>query len=324
MIGQEQEFESGEISLDQDLRQRLGALAPLHEGELKLKDGAVVSFQRLGQPRSSRLLIANGLGARLYTWLPLLPTLLERFEILCWNYRGLFDPQEEGSALRWSEQSLAIEAHGADLIELAEAGFDTHPPTEELHLLGWSMGVQVCLSAALQAPGRFQSLLLLNGCSGQVFESVFRPFSWVPKLPFPLSPLVDQLRKRRRLIGRGCRGLSAISRRAARAQSLFDPLLLLTLSQYLGDLGGERLELYLRLFQDLDTHSVEAELDQIQVPVTVISGELDPLTPSHRGEALAQQLPRGVHHTLLGTHFLVFERSETLIKLVSAHFDRVS
>ncbi|MEE2645263.1 MAG: alpha/beta hydrolase [Myxococcota bacterium] len=281
----------------------------------------MVSFQRLGQPRSSRLLIANGLGARLYSWLPLLPTLLERFEILCWNYRGLFDLQEEGSALRWSEQSLAIETHGSDLIELAEDGFDTHQPTEHLHLLGWSMGVQVCLSAALQAPGRFQSLLLLNGCSGQVFESVFRPFSWVPKLPFQISPLVDQLRKRRRLIGSGCRVLSKISRHVALSQRLLDPLLLLTLSQYLGDLEGERLELYLRLFQDLDAHSVDTELDQIQVPVTVISGELDPLTPCHRGEALAQQLPRGVHHTLIGTHFLVFERSETLIKLISAHFN---
>lgn len=308
------------MSISEELHRRLSSLAPLSEETLTLRGGGALDYQRLGAPRRELLIIANGLGARLYAWLPLLPTLLERFEIVCWNYRDLFPP--DGAALP-SSGALSIKGHGADLIELSEQLTQAKSEPPQLHLLGWSMGVQVCVSAAVQAPDRFQSLLLLNGCGGRVLGGAFRLSRRVPSGRWLLRPLLAQLQQRaaglRDLLSRG----AALSPALVRAQALVgDPLLTLTLSQYLTDLSGERLGVYLELIQRLDEDDPTQALEGLSIPATVISGQLDPLTPLFAGESLSR-LIGAAHETLLGTHFLVFERPERLRALVRRHFDAV-
>ena len=308
------------MSISGELHRRLSSLAPLSEETLTLRGGGSLDYQCLGAPRKEVLIIANGLGAKLYAWLPLLPVLLERFEILCWNYRDLFPSAAEKVPL---DGALSITRHGADLIELSEAFAQTRSSTPHFHLLGWSMGVQVCITAALQAPARFQSLLLLNGCGGGVLTGAFRLSKCIPSGSWVLRPLLAQLQRRVKLIRNALSGGAAFSPVLVRVQELIgDPLLTLTFSQYLTDLSGERLGIYLELIQRLDEDNPTHGLDTLSIPATVVSGHLDPLTPRFAGESLSK-LMGAAHEALLGTHFLVFERSERLRELTRRHFDAV-
>ncbi|MEZ4251787.1 MAG: hypothetical protein R3B99_26540 [Polyangiales bacterium] len=62
----------------------------LERKRLRSRDGTDLSYKTLGHgPRT--LLLCNGLGGRLYAWGPLLDRFADRFRLITWDYRGLFD-----------------------------------------------------------------------------------------------------------------------------------------------------------------------------------------------------------------------------------------
>lgn len=255
------------------------------------------------------LLLANGLGGRLYSWLPLIDALWQRYRIITWDYRGLFESDNPPSP-----RQLTMAHHVEDAYAVMRS-----QGVDRAVMVGWSMGVQVSLDCAASRPERLAGLILLNGTHGHVFSSGFQPLVSVPWLPRRLHHLVEFLRRHDEL--------TTVLALSARLTELPAAMLLSVtagrrglalrpfLRRYYDDvLGGESFANYLRLFQELDAHSVYHLLPTIETPALVISGSLDALTPAYQSTEMVRRMPNAQALRLWrASHFAMVERPEVVV-----------
>lgn len=264
-------------------------------------DGTALYYEILParSPDAPALLLANGLGGRLYTWEPLVAQFAGEYRILTWDYRGLY---RSGNCER--RRDLAIWKHAEDARAVLEA-----EGIRSAALVGWSMGVQVALETATAFPERVEGLVLLNGTHGHALETAFQPlfrFPWVARY---LHGAIDRLCAHPRLVDT-IRGVALSWLNASLVGSVYGAVrrndrIAYTYRQYLNDIFGPWFKNYLRLFQELDAHSTYHFLPDIGQPALVISGGLDPLTPAYQSFEIARRLRNAEHfHIPLGTHFV--------------------
>lgn len=289
-------------------------LSGVRGGEIVASDGVRIAYQVVGES-GPVIALANGLGGRLYAWLPLLEALREGFRFVTWDYRGLFESESDFAA----GPKLDIRRHAEDLIEILDA-----EELEVAHVCGWSMGVQVALEAATRFPERVETLTLINGTYGQVFSTAFQPLFPVPIPHTRLHTVVEIGVRFPMLVHGGMRGSLLAMRALFRVRKVLGaathPLMALGLRQYLSDLTNTRVENYLKLFQELDAHSVYHLLPDVRQPTLVISGGLDYLTPAYQSRQMASRIPNATHLRIpLGTHFVLLERPARVVEAVRSH-----
>ncbi len=275
------------------------------------RHGVKIAYVTLGQGERT-LLLANGLGGRLYAWDPLVQALRDRYRIITWDYRGLFD--SEAPARR---RHLSVPDHAEDAMAILDA-----EGVDRAVFCGWSMGVQVSLEAATLYPDRLAGLVLLNGTYGHVFTSAFQPYFRVPFASAWGHAVVDTLLSRpgiTSLLGTmapiGSHGIAALLWAISGASpATLKPLL----GRYTREIFSERtLPNYLRLFQELDAHSVYHHLRDIHTPALVISGAWDWLTPAYQSHVMARRLPDAeAVHLHRASHFVLLERPEVVIPAI--------
>ncbi len=275
---------------------------------IETRHGARVAYTVTGRGEKA-LLLANGLGGRLYTWQPLVDALRDEYRIISWDYRGLFD-----STAPTRRAHLSITDHADDAFAVLDAeGID------RAVLCGWSMGVQVALEAASMCPERVAGLVLLNGTYGHVFSSGLQP--WV-RFPFAgqiMHAVVDGVALRPGLA-------RAIEFSAPRAITPTAALFWLisrvkpatmsaVMERYMREVFDPRtFPNYLQLFQELDAHSVLHHLRDIHVPALVVSGAWDWLTPAYQSHVIAKRLPDAeAIHLRRASHFVLLERPEVVV-----------
>ena len=285
-------------------------IARAERREIHAPDGVPISYERVGQGPNT-LVLANGLGGRLYAWAPLIEALAPRYRILTWDYRGLFD-----SGMPARMHHLGIPFHARDLAAMLDA-----EGVSRATLIGWSMGVQVNLEFAVQYPERVDKLVLINGTHGHAMETALQPLFRAPWLHRYLHELLDfvarhpglhgplgQLARSRFTIGLIGGGMSALRR---------DPRIRETFAQYQQDVFGKSFGAFLRLFQELDAHSVYHHLRDIPHETLLVSGALDPLTPAYQSREMKRKMPSARHASFkLGTHFVLLEYPEEVVRLV--------
>ena len=220
-------------------------------------DGVGLHYEVVGQgPRT--LLLANGLGGRLYAWRPIIDALWPRYKLITWDYRGLFNSDSPPSP-----RQLSVAHHVDDACAVLDA-----EGVSRAVFVGWSMGVQLSLDLAATRPARVAGLVLINGTYGHVLEHGFQPLLSMPGLPRRLHQILEWLRAHPwaanhiATLGRGLElptlGLFLLTA-GTRA-----PKLRPFLRQYLSDVLGPSFPTYLRLFQELDAHSVYHLLPEMQ------------------------------------------------------------
>ncbi len=282
-----------------------------HATQIKLAYEIIPSPQN----HAPYLCLANGLGGRLYTWLPVIELLHPYFHIITWDYRGLFDSQID------EHDRIDIQQHAEDLKAILDA-----EGIEQVHLCGWSMGVQVSLEFTYRYPKMTQSLILINGTYGQVFSTAFQPFFRFPIPTRLLHGFVEALKDYESITRLGLSSVYQPLLAFFGIKNLFNkenqdtPLMLLALRQYISDLLGDHLKAYLSLFQHLDAHSVYHLLPNIDVPTLILSGGLDFLTPPYQSRLMAQRIKNAVYQNIMGTHFILLERSTAVKMALIEHF----
>lgn len=275
-------------------------------------DGTQIAYEVLGEGKRA-VLLANGLGGRLYSWKPLVEDLFHDYKLLTWDYRGLFDsaPLEAG-------RKLSLHHHAEDAFSILRA-----EKIERAVLVGWSMGVQVSLDLASQAPDIVAGLVLLNGTYGHVLQTGFQPLFAVPFLPKRLHAIIELLRSHPGLatslstLARMTEipTVAAMSITAGKNALELRPLL----RRYFAEVLGPSFPNFLRLFQELDAHSVYHLLPEIAAPALVVSGKLDMLTPAFQSFEIARRLPDAEHLSLFrASHFALFERPEVVVPRIRA------
>ena len=286
---------------------RSRASRTVHRKRAVSEDGTHLSYEVIGEgPRT--LLLANGLGGRLYAWDPLIDALADEYRLITWDYRGLFDSGTPASRRRLS---LVDHVGDARAILRAEA-------CERAVFVGWSMGVQVSLDLAATHPELCAGLVLLNGTYGHTLSSGFQPFVSLPGLPRLMHFAIEAAHGQPALLGwlaqlarLGELPATALFAITAGARSL---ALRPVLRRYMDDVLGASFDNYLRLFQELDAHSVYHLLPEITAPTLVVSGLLDLLTPARQSWEIHLRLHDSRHLALVrASHFALLERPDVVV-----------
>jgi 3-oxoadipate enol-lactonase len=278
----------------------------------KADDGTSIAYERLGQGDRC-LVLANGLGGRLYSWKPVVDRFRDQYKIVTWDYRGLFN-----SGLPENRRHMTVPHHAQDLrAVMDQEGID------RAVVLGWSMGVQVALETAALYSDRVSELVLINGTHGHALETAFQPILRVPWVARLLHKVIDGLRDRPNLVGQISRlamtrmNVEGIGGLLARIWQ--NPALVPAYRQYLTDIFADHNFCnYLGLFQELDGHSVLHHLRHIPQRTLLISGRLDVMTPSYQSYEMARRLPHCEHlHLPFGSHFVLLEYPKLLVEHIA-------
>lgn len=304
----------------ESLKAKLGGQEPdreylttLRKGRAASPDGTTISYEVVGTGERT-IVLANGLGGRLYAWEELLAPLWRTHRLITWDYRGLFESTCE-------HKRLAVVHHADDLESILRA-----EGVKRAVLVGWSMGVQVSLEYAGNHPESLAGLVLINGTYGHALSTGFQPLLSVPFLPKRLHFFLEFFRKNPHLLEHVTR-LARLSElpTAAVFSITAGPMVLRhkkLFHQYFDDVLGPSFPNYLRLFQELDAHSAYHLLPDIQAPALVVSGLFDPLTPAYQSEEMARRLPDAEHLRLVRAgHFALMERPEIVVPAISKFLD---
>lgn len=274
------------------------------------EDGTRISYEVLGKGERV-LLLANGLGGRLYAWEPLVERYWRDYRLITWDYRGLFESDTPRVPRR-----LCLANHVEDAAAILKA-----ETVERAVLFGWSMGVQVSLDVAATYPDMVGGLVLLNGTYGHTLGSGFQPFFSIPYLPKRIHATIEWIRRhprieeRIRLLSRATELPTTMlfTLTAGRRSMSLRPML----RRYMDDVLGASFDNFMRLFQELDAHSVYHVLPEIEAPALVISGALDILAPARQSSEIARRMPRAQRMALWrASHFCLLERPEVVLPAV--------
>jgi 3-oxoadipate enol-lactonase len=279
-------------------------------------DGTGIAYEVVGAGERV-LLFANGLGGRLYSIEPVVSAFWRDHRIITWDYRGLFESDAPSSLRR-----LAVTHHVEDARTILQA-----EKVDRAVFVGWSMGVQVMLDLAASHPELAAGLVLMNGTYGHVFSTGFQPFFAIPFLPPRLHALVEFLRVR----PGAAKAIASVARLSEWPTTLLTLVTAGTralelrpiLRRYHRDVLGPSFTNFLRLFQELDAHSVYHLLPEITAPTLVISGALDFLTPAYQSRQIAARMPNAEHlHLRRASHFALHERRDEVVGAMRDFLDR--
>jgi len=272
------------------------------------KDGIQLFYQTIGSG-DKVMILANGLGGRLYSWAPFLDYLSSDYKLICWDYRGLFDSETPQKIT-----DLSIARHAQDIKAILD-----NESVERVVLAGWSMGVQVSLEFASHHQDMVDGLILLNGTHGHTLETAFQPLFRHPYSHKYFHEVIDKVLASSKYIDLLCK-----IKDIKKIRVMFGRFLkfwwknedLETIAEwFINDIFNKaNFPLILKLVQELDAHSVYHHLRDIHKPVLILSGGSDFLTPSYQSVEMARKLKNSKHiHFRIAGHFLLLEKSNEIM-----------
>lgn len=297
---------------------------------MTLKDGQEIAYWDVGPPstatpvllrqqtRGSRapVLFCNGLGARVGGWAPLLDAL--HSESASWSQRRLVIPEYRGqfASTPLVDEDISMERSASDIAEVAdELGL------KGCTLLCWSTGVQVGLEVALRRPDLVGQMVLLQGTSGEAFESVLQPFGTLPGFPTLMAVVLKYGPKVLVKVGFRTTLYSILSNNTALCERIsglvswvfgtdfMAPILI----RYTQDImrSDSHFINYCKYIEALGRHKLARFLPGIQVPALIMTGTPDCITPARCSYDLAAALgsPGGaeLYDDVAGSHYYIFE-----------------
>jgi pimeloyl-ACP methyl ester carboxylesterase len=253
-------------------------------------DGTELYTSSTGQ--GPAIVLCDGLGCDGFIWRYVKPALRAHYRLISWNYRGHglsrapADPDAVGIAALRADLGAVLDAYGLD----------------KAVLFGHSMGVQVILDFALDAPERVAGLVPICGSFGRPLDTLHGDDRLGRLFPLVRDTLLRWPRPgqrvwRRILASRLAYAMAThfeVNGKIVRPED-FKP--------YFEHLSSMDVGTFVRLLDRIQNHSVEDRLSAIRTPTLIIAGERDTFTPawlSHRmhlliPEAELMVVPGGSH-----------------------------
>lgn len=222
-----------------------------------------IAFDHTG--RGPLAVFLHGIGGNRSNWTGQLETLEDAFHSVAWDARGYGDSEDYPGPLAFSDFSV-------DLLRLLD-----HLGAERAHLVGLSMGGRIVLDFYERHPGRVASLVLCDSFPG------FDAASFTPeqRAEFVRS------RKEPLLAGRTPREMAP-----AVAKTLVSPTARPeVVDQLIESMAALHTESYIKTIEATTHYERVADLTRVAVPVQLIVGEDDRLTPPSLAESMAAALP---------------------------------
>lgn len=242
------------------------------------------------------LLVCTGYGGTLPSWQPLLDALAPDWSVLLWDYRGQF-----GSGVPEDDLPIQVEDHSRDLDALMAAEAIDHGV-----LMGWSVGVQVCLEHYRRRRRTVDALVLINGAYEQVLHSPWGDGLGANAMRGIMhvmgaagAPLQAALRPilHRRATARVAKALRIVHADVEHVQSALTAW---------RDLDVPR---YTAMTLTADEHITSDMLDTVRVPTLITAGDQDFLSPPIQAERLHERITDSEYQLFEGTtHYAIMEK----------------
>ena len=273
---------------------------PVEERRFQSFDGTEIAYQALGQGRP--ILLCNGLGGGWEAWSHQIQYFRDRYRLLSWDYRGMYDSQSPKDP-----SAVTVADHARDALALLQ-----EEGAERAALVGWSMGVQVALELFRAAPDKVAALAMVNGVAGRPWDYVFN----LNLLGRVLPPFLRGLRSMPRTIEGVVRQATRLPdpgewvKRVGLAAGTFDAQLADVVITKFRSLDMDR---FIGQLEQMGEHDAWDLLPLIDVPVLIIAGTRDVLTPRSAAERMARRI-RGSEIMLIpgATHYAALEYPEML------------
>lgn len=263
-------------------------------------DGTDLAYHLLGE--GPPILLANGLGGSWGAWTHQLRFFQERYSFLSWDYRGLY-----ASKAPPDRNALDVPAQARDALQILD-----RENVERTAIFGWSMGVQVALELFRRAPDRIAALVLINGVAG----SPFRTLGGSARIGALAPPILRAAQHAPHLLARATARVVRWDRTPRLAKAL--GIAAATLDEQLfgeiaASFAGIDMEIYARTLEQLGAHDAHDVLHAIDVPLLMIAGANDRMTPRSAAEALVRAV-KGAELLVVpgGTHYLAVEYPEVV------------
>lgn len=268
-------------------------------------DGTRLATYDVGRKKGPVVLLINGLGGNLVTWKHIVGHFEDSLRFISFDYRGMY---RSGAPLTGD---YSMEAHARDALAVME-----YLGVDKAVVMGWSMGVQVCLEFYRMVSGRVTGLILANGAYGKPLDKGFPGLKKLGLLsmdflalaapvlrPFLVKPLTS----------------STLPVRVAKATGFvsdkLDEQVFLPLARDFMHLDFTN---YRECVRSLVEHDAEDVLARISVPVLIISGGRDLFTPAHISEEMVARIPDAeLLHIRDASHYGAVEYPELINTRIS-------
>lgn len=275
--------------------------APASSHTVTTPEGAVLSYKLFGES-GPVVAFCNGLGGTYRTFAGVFAALVADYRIVVYDYRGLFE-----SGRPADDDPLDVPTHARDLMTVLDAA-----GVSSATVFGWSMGVQVALEAYRRFPDRIDAMVLASGVPGRLLDSV---------AVVPGTSRVA-LAGARAMKASGTRLSTALARvvrtapvsRVARALKLVGRNADVTMEHAALLLSSDP-SVYWRIVEQLHAHDARDVLPTIAVPVLILHGDSDVLTPVRLGREMRMRIRGSEMHVFSGcTHAVVLEYPERVAR----------
>jgi pimeloyl-ACP methyl ester carboxylesterase len=263
-------------------------------------DGTDIAYHTIG--KGPPILLANGLGGSWGAWKHQIRFFQDQYRFVSWDYRGLY-----ASKAPPDRNALDVPAQARDALAILD-----EQKIERTAIFGWSMGVQVALELFRRAPDRVAALVLINGVAG----SPFRTIGNSPRLGSLAPSILRAARSHAGLVSSVTARMVRWDRTPKLAKAL--GIAARTLDESLfreiaTSFVGLDMEIYAHTLEQLGAHDAHDVLGTIDVPLLMIAGGNDLMTPRSGAEALVKSV-KGAELLVVpgGTHYLAVEYPEVL------------
>ena len=270
--------------------------------EIESYDGTRIHYQDIGS--GPVIVFANGLGGTYEAWNYLVKHLRDRYRIISWDYRGLYNSG------RPALSRLSVPDHVEDLHRILK--------TEKINkalLAGWSMGTQVIFEYALRHPDQVLGLIPICGSAGAPFETALHT-----RLSRYTMPML--FHAQRVLSGT----FSALIRKLVEVPGGFEAITATGLfwrggEEVIRDMVGSfaqlDFEVYANIMLQIGVHDARESLADITAPTLIIAATRDFFTPVKVSEMMRDTLPDATLYILKGgTHYAPLEFPDKINELV--------
>ncbi|XGC80895.1 alpha/beta fold hydrolase [Bdellovibrio bacteriovorus] len=240
---------------------------PKHTGSFESFDGTSIYYEVRGE--GEPLILVYGIACLMNHWHHQTETFSKKYKVITFDLRG-----HQKSTPVIDMNQLSMEALSKDIQGLME-----HLNIKKAHFAGHSFGVPIILKLYDDRPELFHSMVLINGFAKNPIKGMFgldviEPFFYFVKAQYQKQPQVWNTMWKMAVDNPMSIYLAALAGGFnLKVTHIKD------IEVYMRGVARLNLEVFLNLFEVLMEYDGENVLEKINVPVLILSGEKDMVTP---------------------------------------------
>lgn len=248
-------------------------------GTFQSFDGTEIYFEKRGE--GNPVIFCYGIGCLFNHWIHQTTFFSRTHSTIMFDYRG-----HHQSKIPKDKSKLSIEALAEDLILLCE-----HQGIKKARFVGHSFGVQVLLTAYEKKPELFESLVFVNGLYRNPFENIAQPAELLEAIDYVKKVYNQAPQILSMLWEKGVTNPLLVPVSSLLGGFNLSKTAMKDIEIYAKGIANIDIRVFITFFEQMIAFDREDLLSQIRVPVLIICGSKDALTPLEEQKKMEELIP---------------------------------